>query len=78
VKALNLAEVWSQTLNFLWEKLPWFISLLIALLIYEAAKKGARGLVSRVGERLSARWYIAVLLMLMALLIVVLRVQGYI
>jgi len=75
---LNLAEVWSNVAGFLWEKLPWFISLVIALLIYEGAKKGARGLVSRVGERLSSKWFFAALLVLMALLLVVLRVQGYI
>ncbi len=75
---MNLAEVWSNVAGFLWEKLPWFISLVIALLIYEGAKKGARGLVSRVGEKLSSKWFFAALFTLMALLVIVLRVQGYI
>ena len=75
---MNIIELLKEAVAILWSKTPWFIALLIALLIYDGMKKGARGLVSRIGERLSARWYIAVLLMLMALLLIVLWVQGYI
>ncbi len=75
---MNLAEVWSQTLSILADKLPWFLALLIALGIYELMKKGARAAAAKLGEKASGKWLALGVLVLMALLIAVLRVQGYI
>ena len=51
---------WNMIQQFLIDKLPWFLSMIIAIVIYEALKKGTKALVSKAMEhKLKAGFYIA-------------------
>ena len=41
---------WSMTQQFLIDKLPWFLSMVVAIVIYEALKKGTKVLVQKAVE----------------------------
>jgi len=52
---------WSMIQQFLIDKLPWFLSMVIAIVIYEALKKGTKTLVHKVMEhKTKAGLYIGV------------------
>jgi len=51
---------WSMITQFLMDKLPWFLSMIIAIVIYEALKKGTKVAIGKVMDhKLKAGAYIA-------------------
>jgi len=52
---------WSMTQQFLIDKLPWFLSMVVAIVIYEALKKGTKAAIGKVMEhKTKAGLYIGV------------------
>jgi hypothetical protein len=69
---------WSMIQQFLIDKLPWFLSMIIAIVIYEGAKKGARVLIKKTMEhKLKAGFYIAAAASLGLTVYFLLRWLGY-
>jgi len=52
---------WNMIQQFLIDKLPWFLSMIIAIVVYEALKKGTKVAISKVMEhKTKAGLYIAI------------------
>jgi len=73
-----LAATLGTVASILYDKLPWFIALLIALLLYELAKKGARGFARKVGEAAQTKYTVFLILLLTAVLLFMAWQRGYI
>jgi len=69
---------WNVVQQFLIDKIPWFLSMIVAIVIYEALKKGARVVINKTMEhKLKAGVYVGVAASIALAIYFIARWMGY-